>query len=131
VDARECDLSRDRSPLPVADAVIMQASLYHFLPDASGIVERMLAAALDRVVISEPIRNLASSELPLVGALGRRAADPGVGGHAARFDARTLSELMGRYRGRTLAEFPMPGGRERVFVLAGALVTEEGGSHSG
>src|SRR5713101_1249799 len=32
-------------PLPPADSVIMQASLYHFLPDAAPIVERMIEAA--------------------------------------------------------------------------------------
>ncbi len=42
----------------------MQASLYHFLPDAHEIVERMLAAAGRRVIVSEPVRNLASSQNP-------------------------------------------------------------------
>src|SRR5690242_19199763 len=37
------DLSRDR-PLPEADLVIMQASLYQFLPDAAPVVRRMLRA---------------------------------------------------------------------------------------
>ena len=69
------------SRCPTADVAIMQASLYHFLPDAGAIVDRMLAAARQRVIVSEPIRNLASSGLPLIGLLGRRAADPGAGGH--------------------------------------------------
>jgi ubiquinone/menaquinone biosynthesis C-methylase UbiE len=45
IDARCLDLAGDGATLPVADVVIMQASLYHFLPDAGGIVDRMLAAA--------------------------------------------------------------------------------------
>jgi hypothetical protein len=80
----------------------------------------MLAAAGDRVIISEPVRNLASSSLPAVGLLGRRAADPGVGGHAQRFTEATLDELMAHYRDRVLASFPIPGGREKVYVLAGS-----------
>src|SRR5687768_8613749 len=36
--------------LPPADYVVMQASLYHFLPDAQPIVSRMLAAARRRVI---------------------------------------------------------------------------------
>jgi SAM-dependent methyltransferase len=115
VDARRVDLARADEPLPGADVVIMQASLYHFLPDAQPIVDRMLTAARDRVIVSEPIRNLASSGLPLVGKLGRRAADPGVGGHAHRFTEATLDRLMEPHS--VLDAFLIPGGREKVYVL--------------
>jgi SAM-dependent methyltransferase len=119
IDARRLDLARDDEPLPAADVAIMQASLYHFLPDAGQIIERMLASARDRVIVSEPVRNLASSSLPAVGLLGRRAADPGVGGHAQRFTEASLDELMARFGDQVLASFPIPGGREKVYVLAG------------
>src|SRR5713101_4008912 len=42
---------RSEEPLPSADYVIMQASLYHFLPDASPVVNRMLRAARKQVII--------------------------------------------------------------------------------
>jgi SAM-dependent methyltransferase len=115
VDARRVDLARAEEPLPGADVVIMQASLYHFLPDAQPVVDRMLSAARERVIVSEPIRNLASSGVPLVGKLGRRAADPGVGGHAHRFTEASLDRLMERYD--VLDASPIPGGREKVYVL--------------
>jgi SAM-dependent methyltransferase len=117
IDARCLDLTSDAGPLPVADVVIMQASLYHFLPDAGGILDRMLAAARKRVIVSEPIRNLASSAVPGVALLGRRAADPGVGGHAGRFTEATLDHLMERHRGQVVSAFKIPGGREKVYVL--------------
>lgn len=117
VEARVLDLGNDDEPLPAADVAIMQASLYHFLPDASPVIDRMLAAARGRVVIAEPVRNLASSELPLISLLGRRAADPGVGGHAHRFTEETLAALMTRYEQRVIKSFPIPGERERVYVL--------------
>ena len=118
VDARRLDLADGADPLPAADVAIMQASLYHFLPDATAIVDRMLVAARDRVIISEPVRNLATSDLPGVALLGRRAADPGVGAHAERFTEETLDAMMARYRELTLADFLIPGGREKVYVLA-------------
>lgn len=124
VDARRLDLTT--APLPSADVVILQASLYHFLPDAGPMIDRMLAAARDRVIISEPVRNLASSNLPLVARLGRRAADPGVGGHAQRFTEESLEALMARYRERILRSFPIPGGREAVYVLAGESADRSG-----
>jgi SAM-dependent methyltransferase len=127
VDARRLDLSGGSDALPSADVVILQASLYHFLPDAERIIDRMLATAGDRVVVSEPVRNLASSRLPVVGRIGRRAADPGVGGHAQRFTEASLAALMERYRERILRAFPIPGGREMVYVLAAARPAADSG----
>jgi SAM-dependent methyltransferase len=117
VDARVTDLTGMLEPLPTADVAVIQASLYHFLPDADRIVERMLAAARQRVIVSEPVRNLASSTNPVVGLLGRRATDPGVGEAQRRFTEETLDRLMERYRERVLKAFTIPGGRERVYVL--------------
>ena len=118
IDARQLDLAAADGDLPPADVVIIQASLYHFLPHADQILDRMLAAARQRVIVSEPVRNLASSGVPLVRLVGRRAADPGTGGHATRFDERTLGALMDRYGERVVKSFAIPGGRERVFVLS-------------
>lgn len=115
VDARRFDLAADPAPLPRADVVLMQASLYHFLPHPERILDRMLVAAGERVIISEPIRNLASSRVPGVALIGRRAADPGVGGHAGRLDEAALDRLMADRE--QLAAFAIPGGREKVFVL--------------
>jgi hypothetical protein len=118
-NARIVDLADATETLPVADVLIIQASLYHFLPldRATGIIDKMLAAARVAVIIAEPVRNLASSELPLMGWIGRRAADPGVGGHADRFTEATLDALMSRYRERVTRAFLIPGGREKVYVL--------------
>ena len=122
VDGRRMDLAGEANePLPPADVVLMQASLYHFLPAAEAILDRMLAAARARVIVSEPVRNLATSSLPGVGLLGRRAADPGVGGHAERFTEQTLDALMERYRERLLTAFLIPGGREKVYVLSAGV----------
>jgi SAM-dependent methyltransferase len=118
IDARLIDLRDRAAPLPRADVAIMQASLYHFLPDATAIVERMLAAAAQLVIVSEPVRNLASSELPLLGKLGRSATDPGVGDHAHRFTEATLDRLMELYGDRIRAALLIPGGREKLYVLA-------------
>jgi hypothetical protein len=117
IDARRCDLAAGDQPLPAADVVLMQASLYHFLPDARPLLDRMLAVARDRVIVSEPVRNLASSTTPLLRTLGRRGTDPGAGGHDQRFTEATLDELMNGMEVRNA--FLIPGGREKVYVLAG------------
>jgi SAM-dependent methyltransferase len=110
------DLHEDR-PLPEADTVIMQASLYQFLPDAAPVVRRMLRAASRRVIIAEPIRNLSDSRLPIVAALARRHTDPGLGARPQRFTEATLDAFFGALPTRPSRAFLTPGGREKVYVL--------------
>lgn len=111
------DVERDM-PLPRADFVVMQASLYHFLPDPSPVVDRMLAAAGKQVIVAEPIRNLANSRVPLLSAIARRQTDPGTGGQPHRFNERTLDAFFTQYAARVTQSFLIPGGREKVYVLS-------------
>lgn len=118
VDARRGDAAT--AELPVADVVVMQASLYQFLPDAEAMLRRMRAAARGSVVVAEPVRNLASSRLGVVARLGAGGAATAQGAQAQRFDAESLRALMGRFGAAVLAHEQAPGGREHVYVLSGA-----------
>ena len=120
VDARRADVAT--ADLPTADVVVMQASLYQFLPEAraAAIVARMRAAARDRVVVSEPVRNLACSRFAVVARLGARGASTAAGAQSRRFDAASLRALMDRFGSAVLHTEPLPGGREHVYVLTGA-----------
>ena len=109
---------RNNEPLPAADYVIMQASLYHFLPEASPIVNRMLKAARKQVIIAEPIRNLTTSNSGLLSLLGRMFTNPGSGEQALRFNETSLAEFFSAYRSRVVQSFPIAGDRERVYVLS-------------
>jgi SAM-dependent methyltransferase len=108
---------RSEEPLPLADYVIMQASLYHFLPDASPIVNRMLRAAHKRVIIAEPIRNLATSNSRLISLLGRLFTNPGSGEQHLRFDEASLAAFFSPYSSQIVQSFTIAGGREKVYVL--------------
>jgi SAM-dependent methyltransferase len=115
VRAEQADL-RGPAPLPRADVVVMQASLYHFLPDPEPVLARMLASARRQVLIAEPVRNLSSSRFGLIAALGRHAT--GVAGAGSeRFDEASLDALMDRYADRVERRFLIPGGREKVYLL--------------
>lgn len=112
---------RSEEPLPSADYLIMQASLYHFLPEASGVLERMLAAANHRVIIAEPIRNLATSNSRMLSLIGRIFTNPGAGEHNLRFTEATLAQFFSKYASQIAAQFTIAGGREQIYVLnAGA-----------
>jgi len=125
IQARQFDVWQDE--LPAADIVIMQASLYQFLPDAAPVVEKMLCAARQHVIITEPVRNITSSENPVLRFVGQRLTRPEEGGgayQAHRFDQTSLMTLF--------QEFPafersceLPGGREMLIVLRGQAVSSE------
>lgn len=104
-------------PLPGADYVLMQASLYHFLPDPAPVLDRMLSAARTQVIVAEPIRNLSDGRVPLLSALARRGTDAGTGAQPHRFNEQTLDAFFARYAGRVSRSFRIPGGREKAYVL--------------
>jgi SAM-dependent methyltransferase len=108
---------RSEDALPSADYVIMQASLYHFLPDASQVVNRMLQAARNQVIIAEPIRNLTTSNSGLVSLLGRLFTNPGSGEQPLRFTEASLADFFSANATRVAQSFPIAGGREKVYVL--------------
>jgi SAM-dependent methyltransferase len=107
-------------PLPCAQYVIMQASLYHFLPNALPIIERMLVAAERQVLIAEPIRNVADSKIPLLALLARKFTNPGTGDQPNRFNEARLDALLSPYRqrGRVIESRLIAGGREKLYILA-------------
>jgi SAM-dependent methyltransferase len=116
---------RSDTPLPPADYVIMQGGLLHFLPDASPMVDRMLQAARRQVIISEAIRNFASSNAPLLASLGRWLTDPGTGRHPLRFTERTLDDFFTAYAARVDRSFLISGGREKIYVLNAKVTGDE------
>lgn len=118
IDARLCDIDSD--PLPPADVVVMQASLFHFPKTHEALVCRMIAAARSHVVLAEPVRNMASSKNPLLAMLGRRLTKPqgAQAEQAFRFDEASFRALMGRFPECQSLEFE-PGERELVARLTG------------
>ncbi len=111
-----CDVRR-ASALPRAEIVVMQASLYHFLPDARSIVDKLLAAATRRVIIAEPIRNLADHPNRFVAAVTSRMTNAGSGPQAHRFTEETFDALLAGLASAVTRAFLIPGGREKVYVF--------------
>lgn len=110
------DLTENKE-LPSADYVLMQASLYHFLPDTQPIVDRMLEAARRQVIIAEPIRNLSSSSVALVRHIARNLTRVADGDHSGRFTEQTLDQFFSSYRSQIDRSFLIAGGREKIYVL--------------
>jgi SAM-dependent methyltransferase len=105
--------------LPRAEYVLMQASLYHFLPDSSPVVELMCAAAEKQVLIAEPVRNMADSNFPPFALLARKFTNPGTRDQPSRFNEALLDSLFEPYRkrGQVIHCALIAGGREKLYVL--------------
>jgi SAM-dependent methyltransferase len=119
VNARVFNLWED--DVPTAEIVVMQASLYQFAPHAEAVLRKLLAAAQKTVIVSDPVRNLSSSDNPLIAGVSRWLTVPTAGGSSCsgqRFDAESLSEL---FRSFTQFErsFFIPGRREIVGIFRG------------
>jgi SAM-dependent methyltransferase len=114
-EAREWDV-RSADPLPPADHVIMQASLYHFMDDPRPLIERMLAAARRQVILAEPVHNVAKHPGAL-GALAARLTDPGTGPQPDRYDESSLDRVLEPFAPLIRERMLLPGGREKVYVL--------------
>jgi hypothetical protein len=117
------DLRQDE--VPRADIVILHASLYQFMPDHVQVVGRLLAAARQTLIISEPVRNLSSSRWALVRWIAKRSADPGSGHKAQRFDEASLDAFFAaHYADRVQHQALIAGGREKIYCLRGQAPRE-------
>jgi glycosyltransferase involved in cell wall biosynthesis len=118
IDARQFDITRSR--LPNCDIAVIQASLYQFLPDARPVVEKLLQAAREKVIVSEPVVNLSASRNPWVAALSRRLTnpDPSHPSSGDRFDETRLDQFFRSFR-TFERSFPIAGGRECVGIFRG------------
>ena len=121
IHALLCDLRAEMS-LPRADYVVIQASLYHFLPNVSHILDRMLQSATKRVIVAEPIRNLATSRIALLSGLAARLSGPDEENAPRRFSEESLDRLFEDYSDRVTQSFTIAGGREKVYVLNASTV---------
>lgn len=106
--------------VPPADVVIMQASLCQFSEIAEMLVNRMLNAARQTVLIAEPIRNLTTSSNPLLATVSRWLTKPHGArqDHSFRFDERSLAAFFQRFPSYERALFD-EGHREMIGVFRG------------
>jgi hypothetical protein len=108
-----------KNEIPEADYVVMQSSLYQFIPREKWVIAKLLKAARKTAVVSEPVRNLSSSNIRWVADLSRILTRP-MGGASSyrgqRFNPSSLSELF-----HSFPEFQksclIPGGREMLGIF--------------
>ena len=115
---------------PAADYLVMQASLYHFLPNPHPLLKKMVSAARERVIISEPIRNLTDSRVRPIAWFARLTTDAGNGRNEQRFNETLLSQVLSPYNAFIKSRELLPGGREACFVID-AVAARAGAGNEG
>jgi hypothetical protein len=118
--AQEFDLWKDE--VPTAEIVVLQASLYQFVPHVEAIMHKLLYAARGKLVVSEPIHNLSASGGRLFGRVARYLTAPNSAGEGyvgERFDRQSLTALFGLFDTFQRA-WIIPGGREMIGVFGGS-----------
>jgi hypothetical protein len=91
IPAQVFDLNQEA--LPPSDYVVMQGSLYQFIPNEREIMAKLLAATRSTLIISEPVKNLSTSANPLVAWLARKASTTQSGKAEHRFHTVNLLSL--------------------------------------
>ncbi|MDD5195666.1 MAG: hypothetical protein PHQ96_08365 [Candidatus Omnitrophica bacterium] len=119
ITTKEFDLWKD--VLPASEIIIMQGSLYQFIPHEKMIINKLLSAARKKVIISEPIRNLTSSDSPLInrviGCLKRLGITEKLY-LTQRFNRESLRDLFSSFEAFDRS-FIIPGGRDMIGLFRG------------
>ena len=97
----------------------MQSSLYQFLPDPRPILDRMLVAARNQMIITEPVRNVADSNIPPLAWLDHKMTNPGTGDKPRRFNEALLDRFFEPYlkSGHLSVSCLIAGNREKLCIL--------------
>ena len=116
IDVKRLDIRYEN--LPKSDYLILQASLYQFIPNHKDIVDKMIRAAGDKVIISETVVNVSSSKLPLIAYFAKYSANPATGHTTQRFTSKTFIEFIKNNYSELLEDcFLHSSGKELLVVL--------------
>lgn len=83
---------------PPSDVVILQASLYQFIPDQEIILNKLLKLTRKKLIISEPVVNFGSSNNLFIRNIADKLSQPGIEISPYRFNRDKLLSLVDNYK---------------------------------
>jgi len=98
---------------PLTECVVILSSLYQFIPYHEEILKKAFKSAKKRIIVSEPIYNLADSKNRFIAYCARRFTDPGTESSKQRFNRDSLVILYKKYNVSRIID----GGRELIGVF--------------
>ena len=86
--------------IPRTGCILIHNSLYQFYPQHEALLARALESAAEKLIISEPVVNFASSSNPVVAALAKRLTSIGGSVSTKRFSRSEMEEIFQRFKAR-------------------------------
>ena len=102
--------------IPRADYTVIQASLYQFIPEQASIIKKLLHATNNTLFIAEPIKNLATSQNPVLSFIGKYSTNPKNQHAISRFNKNSLLAFFHQFNEFKEA-IEIKGGRELIGVF--------------
>ncbi len=107
-----------QEPLPRAQVVVCQVSLFQFHPRVDEILSRLFEAASERLIISESVKSFSQSQWPLLSSfVAWGTCVDGLNDGRFRFNPNTLQALFAPYARHLRHVAEVCGGRDWVYVL--------------
>ena len=106
--------------IPTSDYVIIQGSLYQFIPNHKVIIDKMLDIARCKVIISEPIINFVNSKNRIISTIAKYGANPGTGHKNYRFTSKLLKNYIQKYYNGYLENIAFIAGRRDMVIILNA-----------
>jgi hypothetical protein len=101
--------------LPRADFVVLQGSLYQFIPEHRAVIDSLLGAAGTALILSEPVRNIALEGGRFGSVLADWATRVRGQSYPSRFSRAEFVALLREHGASSIEE--IPGGRDVVGVI--------------
>ena len=83
--------------IPEEDTILMHASLYQFIPNEKRIIDKIIAAAKEKVIIAEPVMNRSHSANKFTRILSAFLSNPGTKRAKKRFSPEDFEKLCCSY----------------------------------
>ena len=99
-----------------SDICIISGSLYHFNHDERLQLFKKMFSASDKVIISEPIKNLSDNK-GIIGYIARRSANAGAGNEVFRFNQQSLIAMLEEYKNIFNFEYTISGFVKKDIIV--------------
>ena len=85
------------SDIPEAECILIHNSLYQFFPHHIKLIHKALQSTQKKLIISEPVINLASSENRIISFIAKRVTRVGENSSVKRFNREEMEEIFKQF----------------------------------
>ena len=85
------------SEIPEAECILIHNSLYQFFPHHIKLIHKALKSAQKKLIISEPVINLASSKNRIISFIAKRVTKVGEDSSVKRFNREEMEEIFKQF----------------------------------